>query len=192
MGAKLFNDRNGASTARNNIGMKIWERLFGRSKPPQSPTGPPSTAASSNAPGKSLQIEGHPIVHVADADPPIRVNPSLVKCGFCIYPHSMAKLMTPDRLHQAIETNQNTFWKAVRRANPQVKIIDMMVQSDEEVDNFMRGLRAMKLLDGNSVAVGVMQINPDPRTLSELRVGFVWPEQSPRIIITRPGGIVPG
>lgn len=171
--------------------MSILKRLFGSGpKAPTPATGKPSQV-SQPPPDDNTLPEGHRFQNVLEKDPAVRVNPSLVKCGFCIYPASMANLMTPARLHQAIETNQNAFWKAVRERQPNIKVMDMMVQSDGDVNDFIHALRAMKLLDGNSVAVGLMQINPDPRTFRELRIGFIWPEESPRIVVVRPNGIVP-
>jgi hypothetical protein len=139
------------------------------------------------------------IVIVGPSERPLLVDPTSVGCGFVLIANKYLPFFEdPSRAHKALETNKTKLWEAVRRHEPDKKVLFLV--SNQHIPDLVNALAyAFKALDGSgkypgySMTIDSMAISPDGgRTLVEFYVGLNWKSSRRELVLAGPQGILPG
>ena len=132
---------------------------------------------------------------LSDNDPPLKVEPTAVECGFMMYPKVLGDLIESGEFnpHEALETSQPRFWPKVRRRNQNILLHLLLALPAVDMEGLGPALQKVGYFDGYNIAVsGETKFSLDGgATTQQLYVGFCWKSQTPEIIVIGPDTVVP-
>ncbi len=135
------------------------------------------------------------IHNMSDTEGAIQIRPQSVTCGFLAVPFAYREYITSDFLDECVGRCHPDLWTAVRRLAPKFPT-HMITPVGRELrpNDVIPGLSEMvQDIDTQTIILNIHEGSFDGgQTMTKLYSGFCFPDQNPRLILPRNGGLIPG
>jgi hypothetical protein len=132
------------------------------------------------------------IRQIKDTDKAMLLDPTIIGCGFLLFPMALSKVLEESHIHQALQTNKTALWHAVVQNNPAIPVHLITTNQNVNPSDAIVALDRIGKYPGYSVALDPMQISIDGGlTMITIYVGFNWKSTNQEIIVAGPQMILP-